>query len=247
MISRVEIDEWAKRFGVAAPQIARDHFISHVLAALGASQPDVRFSGGTALCRTYLEGSRLSEDVDLLHQDPRALLATLAEELPQHLRREFPGTAWTHLPPEGDGLSGLLSPPDLSAIKVYVGRDGANTRGWEFVATDVQLRYRDLPATRTLRCPTLATFAAMKLAAWFDRHAPRDLFDLTGLAALGVLADPEVGRILKAQTGVGVIGVEFSRAPSATVDAWETELAAQVGFLPDIDTCLRAVHAALAE
>jgi hypothetical protein len=85
----------------------------------------------------------------------------------------------------------------------------------------------------------------MKLAAWFDRHTPRDLFDLTGLATRGVLADPEVDRVLKAQTGAGIVEVEFSRAPSATIDAWETELAAQVGLLPDIDTCLRAVRAAV--
>ena len=245
MISRTEIGEWAERFGVAEAQIARDHFISHVLAALGALHPATRFFGGTALCRTYLEGTRLSEDVDLLHPDPRAFLDALAQQLPTALRREFPDTSWTQLPPEGDGRAGSLSPPDLSAIKIYVGRDGPDTRFWEFVDTDVELRYSDLPAAQGLQCPTLATFAAMKLAAWFDRHAPRDLFDLAGLAAIGALADPEVGRILKAQTGVGIIDVEFSRAPSETIDAWETELGAQVGLLPDIDTCLHAVRAAV--
>lgn len=245
MISRTEIGEWAERFGVSAPQIARDHFISHVLAALGALHPGIRFYGGTALCRTYLEGTRLSEDVDLLSPDPRALLDVLAEELPRALRREFPNTSWTQLPPEGDGYAGSFFPPDLSAIKVYVGRDGPDTRFWEFVETDVHLRYSDVPSTQAMQCPTLSTFAAMKLAAWFDRHAPRDLFDLSGLAALGALADPEVSRLLKAQTGVGVVDVEITRAPSATIDAWDTELAAQVGLLPDIDTCLRAVRAAV--
>src|SRR6478609_1291335 len=123
MITRTEIGEWAQRFGVTAPQIARDHFVSHVLDALAALHPDVRFFGGTALCRTYLEGTRLSEDVDLLHPDPRAFLAWLADELPPALRREFPDTTWVRLPPEGDGLAGLLAPPELSAIKVYVGQD----------------------------------------------------------------------------------------------------------------------------
>ena len=245
MIPRTEIGEWAERFGVTAPQIARDHFISHVLAALGASHPGIRFFGGTALCRTYLEGTRLSEDVDLLHPDPRAMLGALADELPIALRREFPDTSWTELPPEGDGRAASLSPPDLSAIKISVGRDGPDTQFWKFVDTDVQLRYSDLRSTAVLQCPTLATFAAMKLAAWFDRHAPRDLFDLAGLAALGALADPEVGRLLKAQAGVAIVEVEFERAPSATIGAWETELAAQVGLLPDIDSCLRAVRAVL--
>ena len=245
MISRTEIGEWAERFGVAVPQIARDHFISHVLKALGESHPDVRFFGGTALCRTYLEGTRLSEDVDLLHPDPRGFLDLLAYELPRALRREFPDTTWLPLPPEGDGSAGSLLPPGLSAIKVYVGRDGADTRAWEFADTDVELRYSDLPATREMQCPTAAAFAAMKLAAWFDRHTPRDLFDLAGLARLGVLADPEVARRLRAQTGVGIVEADFARAPSATVDAWETELAAQVRVLPDIETCLREVRLAL--
>jgi hypothetical protein len=117
----------ARPFGGAEPQIARDHFISHVLAALGALHPATRFFGGTALCRTYLEGTRLSEDVDLLHPDPGAFLDALAQQLPTALRREFPNTSWTQLPPEGDGRAGSLSPPDLSAIKIYVGRDGPDT------------------------------------------------------------------------------------------------------------------------
>ena len=74
----------------------------------------------------------------------------------------------------------------------------------------MQLRYPDLPETQTLQCPTLTTFAAMKLAAWFDRHAPRDLFDLAGLAGLGVLHDPEVHRIFREKMGVGVVASNFN-------------------------------------
>ena len=109
----------------------------------------------------------------------------------------------------------------------------------------MQLRYPDLPATQTLQCPTLTTFAAMKLAAWSDRNAPRDLFDLAGLAALGVLRDPEVHRIFREKVGVGVVASEFQRVPRVTADAWATELAAQVGSLPAADACLRDVRRAL--
>jgi hypothetical protein len=245
VISRSELAAWAERFGVAQAQIARDHFISHALHALGASDPTTHFFGGTALCRTYLEGTRLSEDIDLLHAEPRNFLDELAVRLPTALRREFPGTSCTSREPEGDGYVAFLEPPDLTPIKLYVGQLGPNTRAWEFMPTSVQLRYDDLPEEQTLQCPTLATFAAMKLAAWFDRHAARDLFDLAGLAALGILSDPEVDAIFRQKTGIGVAASEFQRVPKVTADAWQTELDAQVGSLPAADACLREVRIAL--
>ena len=182
MISRSDVAVWAERFGVAPAQIAHDHFISHALHTLGELHPSAHFFGGTALCRTYLEGTRLSEDIDLLHPEPRDFLDDLAARLPSALRREYPGTSCTAREGEGDGVAALLAPPDSTPVKLYAGRLGPNTRAWEFAPTRVQLRYPDLPETQTLQCPTLTTFAAMKLAAWFDRHTPRDLFDLAGLA-----------------------------------------------------------------
>lgn len=246
MISRSEVADWAERFGVAQPQIARDHFISHVLRALGQHDSATRFFGGSALCRTYLEGTRLSEDVDLLHPEPRAFLDDLAHQLPAALRREFPDTSCGSPTPDGDGYAAALAAPGLTSIKLYVGVDGSNTQAWEFAATAVELRYSDLPATATLQCPTLATFAAMKLSAWFDRHAPRDLFDLGGLATLGVLADPAVQRIFREKMGVGIVASEFERLPKAAAAAWETELGAQVPSLPTAEACLQTVRIAIA-
>ena len=76
---------------------------------------------------------------------------------------------------EALGVGDFFGVPGYAPIKVYVGRDGPNTRAWNFEPAEVSLRYSDLPATRTFQCPTLPTFCAMKLTAWFDRHAPRDL------------------------------------------------------------------------
>ncbi|MFT5530772.1 MAG: putative nucleotidyltransferase [Candidatus Poriferisodalaceae bacterium] len=62
--------------------------------------------------------------------------------------------------------------------------------GWQaipVVAHAVQLRYSDLPESVAIRVPTPSGFAAMKLMAWFDRHAPRDLYDLFALAAAGYI------------------------------------------------------------
>ena len=245
MIPRSEVTAWAERFGVTGMQITRDHFISHVLAALSDRDANARFFGGTALCRTYLEASRLSEDIDLLHEDPTECFVALTHELPRALRREFPDAELSSTRPDGDGLAAEFSAPGVDPIKVYVGHDGVNTRAWEFAATEVTLRYSDLPATKALQCPTLAAFGAMKLAAWFDRHAPRDLFDLTGLARLGVFADPEVRRIFRAKMGTGVVAAEFARVPRTTLDAWETELNAQVATLPPAEECLDVVRIAV--
>jgi hypothetical protein len=169
----------------------------------------------------------------------------LRAELPKALRREFPDTAWSPESSDGDGLASTLGPPDVDAIKVYVGRDGPNTVAWEFIDTAVELRYKDLPHDQVFRCPTAPTFAAMKLAAWSDRRAPRDLFDLAGLARLGTLHDPSVNRIFKAKMGIPIIMADFSRVPGRTADAWNTELAAQVGLLPSAEECLTVVRTAL--
>ena len=245
MIDRDELEDWARRFGVSSTQIHRDHLISHLLAALGQLHPTARFFGGTALGRTHLSASRLSEDIDLLHPDPRDFLSVLRAELPRALRREFPETSSTEPFPDGDGLASMLGPPGITPIKLYVGRDGSNTTPWEFSPTNVELRYRDLPTHTTLECPTLVTFAAMKLAAWSDRHAPRDLFDLAGLARLEVLTEPAVERIYRAKMGTGIVTGEFERLPAHTAGAWETELGAQVGDLPAASVCLEHVRAAL--
>lgn len=245
MIDAAELEEWAQRFGVSEAQVRRDHFISHLLRALGDLHPGTRFFGGTALCRTYLDPSRLSEDIDLLHPDPRDFLERLEDELPRALRREFPDTTWSALSPDGDGFARFVGSSGVDAIKIYAGRDGPNTSAWEFVETRVSLRYRDLPPDQVFDCPTAPSFAAMKLAAWSDRHAPRDLYDLGGLAALGTLRHPDVGRIFEGKMGVAVVMADFEHVPAATAQAWDTELAAQVGVLAAPDECLERVRAEL--
>jgi predicted nucleotidyltransferase component of viral defense system len=244
MIDAAERDDWVRRFGVSAAQITRDHFLSHILQALGDRYPQTRSFGGTALCRTLLDESRVSEDIDLLHPEPREFLGELRDALPPALRREFPDATWSDTIAADDGFSCLLVAPRIEPIKVYVGRDGPNTNAWEFALLPVQLRYTDLPATQDFQCPTPGTFAAMKLSAWTDRRTPRDLFDLAGLAEAGILQDPDVERIFTAKWGHRVIVQDIDQLPARTTDAWETELAAQVGSLPSAEECLDQVRRA---
>jgi predicted nucleotidyltransferase component of viral defense system len=245
MIDAPELAEWAERFGVSSAQISRDHFVSHILNALGNIYPDTRFFGGTALCRTLLDQSRLSEDIDLLHPEPREFVTELRDTLPRALRREFPDATWSATIAEGDGVACSLGSAAITPIKVYAGRDGPNTAAWKFVSTPVHLRYADLPAVQGFQCPTPATFAAMKLSAWSDRRAPRDLFDLAGLATTGVLSDPEVERIFEGRWGHRVVEADIDQLPRRTTDAWVTELGAQVRSLPTARECIEQVRQAL--
>ena len=215
VISRAELAEWAERFGVAAEQIQRDHLISHVLAALSnEADAGTMFYGGTALCRSYLDGTRLSEDVDLLHPEPAKRLMTLAKLLPQALRREFPDLEWT----EGGGRAGAaaayLGLAGLTPIKLEIDRFGPDERQWTFMPTEFSLRYADAPSTATLWSPDLATFAAMKMLAWYDRHAPRDLFDLAGLSDLGALTE-DSEQLLRSAAGYRFLEVEFTTIPGS--------------------------------
>lgn len=232
MIDRQELTDWAARFGVATDQVQRDYLISHVLAALGAeTDAEYRFYGGTALCRSYLDGARLSEDIDLLHPRPAEGLDQLEQHVSRAMQREVPDLEWTADERRTGGSGANLRAPGTSPIRLDIGRLGPDHRVWEFEPTDISLRYSDLPPNTVLMCPTLNTFAAMKALAWYDRHTPRDLFDLAGLSDLGAL-NAQSETLLRRAAGVRFLEVEFDDIPGSVSSAWITELGAQVGALP---------------
>lgn len=245
MIRRAEAAEWAAHFGVGADQIQRDHLISHVLAALvQATDGATRFYGGTALCRSYLDDTRLSEDIDLLHPEPAELLRELNDVLPRAMQREFPNLEWTEGDGRSDGVGALLGVDGLTPIRLGIRRFTHEHEFFPFQPTDVVLRYSDVPGEARLSCPMLESFTAMKMLAWYDRHAPRDLFDLWGLSELGALNETAES-LLRRAAGFGFLVVEFAKLHRATIAAWETELGAQVGVLPSPDVCAARVVEAL--
>jgi predicted nucleotidyltransferase component of viral defense system len=237
VIGRAERERWAAVFEVTPDQIERDHVISHLLDALASeAAPEDVFYGGTALCRSHLRRSRLSEDVDLLHPEPRRRAERLEADLRDALRRELPELTWTWSEWHPGHATALVADGDVAPIRVDIRRPGATTDWWEFVGTGIELRYSDLPDVAMLRCPTLESFVGMKMAAWVDRHAPRDLFDLAGLADVGAITSAAEVRY-RAATGVSFVEIEFESVPRETERAWNTELGAQVGSLPTADAC----------
>ncbi|MFN3218776.1 MAG: nucleotidyl transferase AbiEii/AbiGii toxin family protein [Acidimicrobiales bacterium] len=244
MIDRAEIETVAGRFGAPDTQIIRDNLISHVLAAIAdwRDRERITFFGGTALCRTWLPDLRLSEDIDLLVDSP-ADGDGLRPHITRRLRREFPSLAWTRLGSQHQVETWTLATDDLE-VKVQFARR-PEWQAIPAVLEAVQLRYSDLPEAAALRVPTPSGFAAMKLMAWFDRHTPRDLYDLAALADAGHIDEAAVG-LVRSIAGFTPGAATLERTvPRSVVSSWQTELGHQASDLASPDDCLARVRAAL--
>lgn len=178
-----DLDRVMTRFGVAEEQARRDFVISWMLWAVSQATPDVVFFGGTALSRTLLPDLRLSEDLDLLPIGPRA---TVAEALHQHL---------THDLERGFGrVSADIALPDtrhphasvysVGGHRVRVQLVDRDAFSWPWRAIRLEQRFSGCPPV-TMNTFTSEGFAAAKTAAWCERNAPRDLYDLWALAVGG--------------------------------------------------------------
>lgn len=245
MISAQEVHLWAERFGVPDTQIVRDHLISHLLVALRELVPeDVVFFGGTALFRTHLPDIRLSEDIDLLVEDRRVLMASIIEGLPRAVRREFPRLGIGEPVPVGRSLTTRVSSPGVEGVRLQLVQIDPAERRLQFEDRPVILRYSDLPDDVVWRVPTIVSFVVMKMAAWRDRGAPRDLFDLSQLALAGYLT-AECHQPLRHTTGVGLMTADFSGLRRDTADAWITELGHQVTNPLSLEAAISIVRQAV--
>lgn len=248
MIDGAEIRTWASRLGVGEEQIIRDHLVSHVIDALADLQaddaPPFVCYGGTALCRTDLLDQRVSEDIDLYTFDWRVLVELLHHELPNRLRREFPGLEWQGEHRRRPVSTDTLRHPDGPGVQIQVVEAQTRWDRWVTQPRTVALRYRDLPEHAALEVPTAETFAAMKLTAWLDRRAPRDLFDLALLAEAGAITTAAC-TLAHDVTGMRPTAAMFRQVPRSTSATWLTELAHQTRTMPDPTSCLAAVRSAL--
>lgn len=237
-----QVQQVAAQLGVSEGQIARDMLISHALYAL-RDEAGLIFFGGTALCRSYLAGFRLSEDIDLLADDATALRRRLTDLLPEALRRHYPGTSihWVR-----DGLTwvGYLETVDGLRVRIQVVPTDDSYRRYPSRPTAIGLRYDPLPADVTLAAPTVRAFAAMKLNAWAERRTLRDLADLFALHGRGAL-DADAVR-LATEASHAVQPAVFSDDLQPTDHEWEAALAAQMAEPPDRVVAFRTVRAAVA-
>ncbi len=248
MIGDIEVLDFARQYGVPAEQIRRDHLISHVLAALSTEAGDEHgtlvFFGGTALCRTWLPNLRYSEDIDLL-VDTLDRGEGLRRSISLGLRSDFLDTAWTRMGREhGVETWNLTSEALIVKVQFALWRTG-----WEqaipTTSAPVDLRYSDLPTQVDLAVPTSSGFAAMKLVAWLDRAAPRDIYDLAALAEAGMI-DADSLEATRKIIGYRPTASMITNVPMGVVRGeWDAELVHQLADPKSLDECISAVRQAL--
>lgn len=178
----------ATQFGVAKPQVKRDHLISHLLAALSEHVADqLIFFGGTALSRTFAPAGRLSEDIDLIARHDRSATAAAVEHALVHAtRREYPGLHWQpRLTAVRGSAPAILTAPDGTSVRIQL-LSAIGYAPWPTERRKMVQRYSDAPPARLI-VPTAASFAAWKTSTWIDRAASRDLYDLWLLAQIGAI------------------------------------------------------------
>lgn len=243
MTLRDEIAAVAARFGADQVQVERDHLISHVLAALGdVSGDEITFFGGTALSRTFLPDGRLSEDIDLLARGPRSRVADAVTAVVRRgLLRSHGRPSWDPPLRELDGSRPtLLSVPTGATIRVQL-LDGAGYP-WPTEVREIEQRYSDVAPTR-LRTLTAPAFAAAKLAAWIDRRASRDLWDLAHLVDAGFV-DRQAAALFRRHGPFATAPGPWVFATPPTPERWRTDLAHQTVLDLDPETATERVRAA---
>lgn len=214
-----------EQFGVGAQQVVRDHVISHGLAAVAAAaQGDVVFFGGTALARTLLPGLRLSEDIDLIALgNRREVGARIQAEVQRRFRRIL--GAVTFIPPLGEAPHSQPSILEVKGTRIQV--QLLTSEGyppWPRQLVELEQRYSDAPPAR-LQVLTPPAFVSSKLAAWEDRHAPRDLYDLWALAERGWINEAAAELYCRYGQHTTLSGISFTEVPSER--DWEASLAHQ--------------------
>ena len=241
-----ERDSVAVQFGVSPEQVERDHLISHLLAAISRGFGDrLHFIGGTALARTHLASGRLSEDIDLVALDNRAVLAAeLDAALPRSVARSYGRLEWapslSNVP--DTGAAHLRS---ASGVSVKIQLLSARGRSvWPTEPRDLEQRYSDVPPAELL-VPTLPAFVAGKTATWHDRRASRDLWDLWALNDIGAI-DGAAGVLYRRYGPTNRLPAPqlFDRAPDE--DSWNAQLAGQTRLVISAEIALAAVRDAWA-
>ena len=243
MIDPRELRTWAAKTGTTEAQIQKDHLVSHLLHGLQNREGFV-FFGGTALNRTHVQGRRLSEDIDLYRThgspaDPDDLTVWLGSAT----RREFPGLRIEPTGARGDVLDFVARADDLTVRIQIVGPRQDRSR-LAVAASPVELRYSDLPPTVEIVVPTLGSFTVMKLAAYEDRFAPRDLFDLGSLDDMGAI-DAAALDLLRRFRGTGPIRWAYEAARCPSIEEWMVELAHETADPGDPSATLDRVRRSL--
>jgi len=117
---------------------------------------------------------------------------------------------------------------------------GEHYSTWPVERRVIEQRYADAPPA-SLIVPTLPSFVAWKTAAWTDRGAPRDLYDLWALNEIGALTIEAATSFARyGPTGRAPRPFMFTTAPSER--SWRASLSGQTRLDVTAEQAIRAVR-----
>jgi len=202
VISKTEIMEFSREFGLSANVIEKDYVLDWVLAGISQHTdiaPNWIFKGGTCLKKCYFETYRFSEDLDFTITDGH------------HLDEDFLISCFKDISGWIYDAVGIVIPKDLIRFDVYTNnRGGISAEGRigyqgplqkkgdlprikldlttdEVLALDPSTRdvhhpYSDLPDEGIqVKCYCFEEVFAEKIRALAERERPRDLYDVIHL------------------------------------------------------------------
>ena len=198
MITRADVVERVREWGLAEQVVEKDYVLGWVLWGIGfdpvLGQQWV-FKGGTCLKKCYIETYRFSEDLDFTVL-PGGVFTP--EDVMPHLQRVLDRVAEEsgidfamqgprfRLRPSGRASEGRVyyrgprQPPQPASIKLDLAADELVVR--PPVLRPVAHPYPDpLPQPGTVRCYSFEEVFAEKLRAMGQRGRPRDLYDIINL------------------------------------------------------------------
>jgi len=257
MISRFDLDERVREWGLRDDVVEKDYVIGWLLWGIG-SEPGLEtgwiFKGGTCLKKCYIETYRFSEDLDFTVL-PDAPLAPddVAPLLERALRRvqEASGIVLDDRPPRlkkrpsGDAVvaqvyyRGPRNAPTVASVKLDL--SGAEKLAREPVLRPIAHPYPDpLPDPATVSCYCFEEVFAEKIRAMGERGRPRDLYDIVNLfrrqdASISREAVAQILREKCASKGVAVptlASIEDSGCRPELEAEWANMLAHQLPSLP---------------
>ncbi|MBL1150085.1 MAG: WYL domain-containing protein [Armatimonadetes bacterium] len=261
MISRLDIEERSREWGLRDDVVEKDYVLGWVLWGIGghpALSASWVFKGGTSLKKCYFETYRFSEDLDftVLPGGPvhESELAPLIGEVLTWIAAES-GIDFSQRVPifktseSGDYTEGRIyyrgprATPTVASVKL-------DLTASEKVARPTVLRaishpYPDvLPAPAEVQCYAFEEVFAEKIRAMGERCRPRDLYDIVHLYRRGDFREqPEVVRqvLLEKCESKGVPVPTFrsiSQSPALAElkSEWVNMLAHQLQALPPFDS-----------
>ena len=260
MISRADINDRVRRWGLREEVVEKDYVLGWVLWGIG-TDPQLQgtwvFKGGTCLKKCYIETYRFSEDLDFtvledgpIEQDEvlEAVLRVL-DRVNQESGIDFALRAPAHRSqPSGRSAEvrvyyrGPRNTPGPASIKFDLTKDELLVR--PPVLRPISHDYPDtLPASGQVRCYSFEEVFAEKLRAMGERSRPRDLYDIVNLSRrpdfgqhAGIVLDVLMQKC--EAKGVPVPSAESIRTSPMFEELeseWKSMLAHQLRALPAFD------------